>query len=252
MKVCRLANCQEDVNDLLQGNPVPQAHQAQESDANSGLQSIEDLTGMGFDSPNYSPIPPVRNTAPQWPRGFVPTSKPIPNGGLGLNISDLTHNRGKASIVSSFANPGEIQKKSLKGGKVKSSQDAQPKNQPQLSTSSQATSSRWSPLVHCSACRGDHLHKDCHCDTFGTKCSFRSHDTEMCHAPTKTEKENSICIYCGSKSHSTGRCTSRPNDNREEPRSTPRDLQDLRTGHTGSKNCVFNQNRDSHHQTRLE
>ena len=252
MKVCRLADCQEDVNDLLQGNPVPQAHQAQESDANSGLQSIEDLTGMGFDSPNYSPIPPVRNTAPQWPRGSVPTSMPIPDGGLGLNISDLTHNRGKASIVSSFANPGEIQKKSSKGGKVKSSQDAQPKNQPQLSTSSQATSSTWRPLVHCSACRGDHLHKDCHCDTFCTKCRSRSHDTEMCHAPTKTEKENSICIYCGSKSHSSGRCTSRPNDNREEPRSTPRDLQDLRTGNTGSKNHVFNQNRDSHHQTRFE
>ena len=157
---------------------------------------------------------------------------------LGLNISDLTHNRGKASIVNLFANSDEIQKKSSKGGKVKSSQGAQPKNQPQPSTSSQATSNTWRPLVHCSACGGDHLHKDCHCDTFCTKCRSRSHNTEMCHAPTKTEKENNICIYCGSKSHSSGRCTSRPNDNREEPRSTPRDLQDHRTGNTGSKNCL--------------
>ena len=207
---------------------------------------------MGFDSPNYSPIPPVRNTAPQWPRGSVPISTPIPDGGLGLNISNPTHNKGKASIVNSFVNSEEIQKKSSKGGKVKSSQGAQPKNQPQLSTSSQAISNTWRPLVHCSACGGDHLHKDCHRDTFCTKCRSRSHNTEMCHAPAKTEKENNICIYCGSKSHSSGKCTSRPNDNREEPRSTPRDLQDCRTGNTGSKNCVFNQSRDSHHQTRFD
>ena len=68
----------------------------------------------------------------------------------------------------------------------------------------------------------------------------------------KTEKENNICIYCGSKSHPSGRYTSKPNDNREEPRSTPRDLQDCRTGNTSSNNHVFNQNRDSHHQTRFD
>ena len=39
---------------------------------------------------------------------------------------------------------------------------------------------------------------------------------------------------------------------REEPRSTPRDLQDHRAGNTGSKNHVFNQNRDSCHQTRFD
>ena len=59
MKVCRLADCQEDENDLPKGTSTTQTHQAQESDSNSGLQSIEDLTGMGFNSPNYSPIPPV-------------------------------------------------------------------------------------------------------------------------------------------------------------------------------------------------
>ena len=81
IKVCRLEDCQEDEDVCTQGASAPQqltTHEVKESDANSGLQSIEDFTGMGFDSPNYSPIPPVGNTAPQWPRGSVPTSKPIP------------------------------------------------------------------------------------------------------------------------------------------------------------------------------
>ena len=73
----------------------------------------------------------------------------------------------------------------------------------------------------------------------------------MCCTPTRSEKEK-ICIYCGSKSHQSGRCTSRPNDNREEPRSTPRDLLSQRTGNTGNKKCVSNQNKDSHHQTRFD
>ena len=60
----------------------------------------------------------------------------------------------------------------------------------------------------------------------------------MCHAPTKPEKGN-ICIYCGSKNHSSGRCTSRPNDNREEPRSTPRDLQESRRQVTQVTKSVF-------------
>ena len=38
----------------------------------------------------------------------------------------------------------------------------------------------------------------------------------------------------------------------KEPRSTPRDLQDCRAGNAGSKNHVFNQNRDTHHQTRFD
>ena len=63
MKVCRLADCHDDENDLPQGTSAPQTHQAQESYSNSRLQSIEDLTGMGFNSPNYSPIPPVRDSA---------------------------------------------------------------------------------------------------------------------------------------------------------------------------------------------
>ena len=167
-----------------------------------------------------------------------------------MNTSDPTHNRDKVTIVNSLTEPQEPTKKSLKGGKVKGSQGAQPKSMNQPSTSSHTPSNgKWRPLVHCSAC-GDHLRKDCHRDTFCTKCRSRSHNTDMCHALTKPEKEN-ICIYCGSKSHSSGKCTSRPNDNREEPRSTPRDLQDCRTGNTGSKTHILNINKDSHHETRF-
>ena len=85
IKVCRLADHQEDEDVCTQGAPAPQqptTHvRLRNQMSNSGLQSIEDLTGMGFDSPNYSPIPPVGNTAPQWSRGSVLTSMPIPNGG---------------------------------------------------------------------------------------------------------------------------------------------------------------------------
>ena len=208
---------------------------------------------MGYYSPNYSPIPLVGNTDQQQPRVSLPASTPITDGGLGFNTSDPTHNRGKVKIVNSFTEPQEPPKKSLKGGKVKSSQGAQPKSVIQLITSSQTPSnSKWRPLVHCSACGGDHLRKDCHHDTFCTRCRSRSHNTDMCHTPTKPEKENNICIYCGSKSHSSGKCTSRPNDNREEPRSTPRDLQDHRMGSTGSKTRTFNINKDSHYETRFD
>ena len=188
LKVCQLADHleDEDVYSTPQQPPKqPVAPQAQESDTNSGLQSIEDLTSMGFCSPNYSPIPPVRNTAQQQPRVTLPTSTPITDRGLGLNTSDLTHNRGKAKIVNSFTEPQEPPKKSLKGGKVKSSQGAQPKNVVQPSTSSHNPSDgELRPLVHCPACGGDHLRKDCCCDTFCTRCRSRSHNTDMCCAPT--------------------------------------------------------------------
>ena len=206
---------------------------------------------MGFCSPNYSPIPPVRNTNQQQPRVSLPTSTPITVGGLCLNTSDLTHNRGKATIVNSLTEPQEPTKKSLKGGKVKSSQGTQQKYNSTKHQFTHPSNGNWRPLVHCSACGGDHLRKDCCHDTFCTRCRSRSHNTDMCHSPTKPEKENNICIYCVSKSHSSGKCTSRPN-NREEPRSTPRDLQDHRMGNTGSKTHTFNINKDSCHLTRFD
>ena len=52
--------------------------------------------------------------------------------------------------------------------------------------------------------------------------------------------------------HISSKCLNRPNDNREEPRSTPRDLQSKRTGNAGNKSRVFNQNKDSHHQARFD
>ena len=211
---------------------------------------------MGFNPPNYSPIPPVKDTAPQRKRSPVPTSMPIPDGGLCLNTSDPTHNRGKANIVNSFTNPQELlnpQTKLSKGGKVKSSQGTQPKNQTQPSTSSNtSTNNTWKPLVHCSTCGGGHLRKDCHWEIFCIRCRSRLHNTEMCRAPTKPKRESNICIYCGIKNHSAGKCTNRLNDNREGPRSTPKDLQEHRTGNTGRNNHIFNQNRDSHHQTRFD
>ena len=57
---------------------------------------------------------------------------------------------------------------------------------------------------------------------------MRSHATEMCRATSQQVTGSTICIYCGSTNHSSGRCHSKPNDNREEPRSTPRDLRDQR------------------------
>ena len=62
---------------------------------------------------------------------------PNPVGEADLNTLDPTLNRGRANIVNSFANNQEqveTQKKSSKGGKVKSSQA---KSQPQPSTSTQ-------------------------------------------------------------------------------------------------------------------
>ena len=74
----------------------------------------------------------------------------------------------------------------------------------------------------------------------------------MCHAPTKPERVSNICTYYSSKNYSAGKCTNRPNDNREEPRSTPRDLQDCRAGNTCNNNHIFYQNRDSCQQARFD
>ena len=49
----------------------------------------------------------------------------------------------------------------------------------------------------------------------------------MFQAPTNTGKSSNICVYWGSKNHTSGNCTNQPNNNREEPRSTPRDLHSL-------------------------
>ena len=68
----------------------------------------------------------------------------------------------------------------------------------------------------------------------------------------KIGDRHNICICRGSKNHASGKCISRPNDNREEPRSTPKDLQDHRFRNSGNPNCFFNQNRGGHQQARFD
>ena len=60
---------------------------------------------------------------------------------------------------------------------------------------------------------------------------------------------NTICIYCGSTNHISNRCHNGPNDNREEPRSTPRDLREHGTGNNHKR---FRQPQVNHHQTRFD
>ena len=147
LKLCKLAGHYKSQNDPTQDIPALQQnkfHTLHASDASSRQQNIEGLTGMGFNMPNYSPIPAIRNTAPQQPADVrsgtsVPVSTPRPQGGSQLNSSDPTYNRGKAQMINSFTDLQDMQdqeKKSSKGGKKKSSQGAQSKNQPKLSTSS--------------------------------------------------------------------------------------------------------------------
>ena len=183
---------------------------------------------MGFDENNYSHIPLDGNTASQQGAAW-PTSTPKPVVEADLNTSDTTHNRGKVKRIHSFtANQEQVEtvRKPSKGGKVKSSHA---RSQTQPSTSTQGSTGR--PQIWCTTCGGaDHLRKDCHEDVFCTRCGTRSHATEMCCVPTKTGISNTICIYCSSTNHISSRCHNRPNDNCEEPRSTPRDLREHGTG----------------------
>ena len=70
----------------------------------------------------------------------------------------------------------------------------------------------------------------------------------MCRATTQQATGNTICIYCGSVNHTSGKCRNKPNDNREEPRSTPRDLKDQRPRMNYSR---MGQPQVSHHQIRF-
>ena len=138
----------------------------------------------------------------------------------------------------------DTEAKQSKGGPVKSS-DTRGHSQP--GTSNQVESCR--PQINCTACRGhDHLRKDCHEDVFCNRCRTRSHATEMCRVPVQPATGNTICIYCGSVNHTSGRCRNKPNDNREEPRSTLRDLRDQRPKINHSR---MGQPQVSHHQTRF-
>ena len=89
LKVCKIADYNEGENDPTQDIPALQQnkfHPLHDSDPSSRQQNIEDLMDMGFNMPNYSPIPAVRNTAPQQlvdlrSGASVPISMPRPQGG---------------------------------------------------------------------------------------------------------------------------------------------------------------------------
>ena len=220
-KVCRLVDGKDKEDVTEQQN----AQQLRLTDPRT--LNMEIYEGMGFDENNYSPIPPV-SRAPSKSTDTRPTSTPKPQDEHILNRSGPTDNRGRINRVNSFE-IGQEQAttvlKMSKGGPVKKSGT---KSQPKPSTSNQNESHR--PQLSCTACRGhDHLRKDCHEDVFCNNCKTRSHATEMCRAASHQATGNIICIYCGSINHTSGKCHSKPNDNREEPRSTPRDLREQGT-----------------------
>ena len=205
---------------------------------------MEEYEGMAFNENNYSPIPPVSRVTSQ-NIDLRPTSTPKPAEVQQLNISDPTHNRDKINRVNSFDTAQEWSNtETSKGGPFKSSGM---KGHPQPSGSNQVESHR--PQLNCTTCGGqDHLRKDCREDVFCNRCRTRSHATEMCQAPTQLATGNTICIYYGSISHPSGKCRNKPNNNREEPRSTPRDLRDQRPRMNHSR---MGQPQVSHHQTRF-
>ena len=132
-----------------------------------------------------------------------------------------------------------------KGGPVRSTGT---KTQHMASTSNQAEQCR--PQLICTACgRQDHLRKDCHEDVFCKNCRTRSHSTELCRALLQQTTVNTICIHCGSTSHISNKCCNKPNDNREELRSTPRDLRE--TGPRMDYHRMGHHQQVSHQQTRF-
>ena len=202
---------------------------------------------MGFNMNNYSPIQLINQESPKNvnPR---PTSMPKLDE-LILNRSDPTDNRGKIKRVNSFEFAQERANSSLKiskGGPVKG---VSTKIQHRPSTSHQAEQCR--PHLNCTACgRQDHLRKDCHEDVFCNNCRTRSHATEMCRALSQHTSGNILCVYCGSTNHTSSNCRNKPNDNREEPRSTPRDLR--QPGPRMDYNRMNHQDQVSHQQTRFD
>ena len=132
MKVCRLADQNKDEDDLPEPQDAPQAH---DLDSNSGSHSTKDMTGMGFDPNNYSPIPPVWNAALQQ-GAALRTSMPKPVGKpTSTYLTQLTTEVGQILSIHSLTTQKqiEIQKMSSKGGKVKCSQ-AKSQSQPSTST----------------------------------------------------------------------------------------------------------------------
>ena len=146
---------------------------------------------------------------------------------------DLTNRLNKVHQKKTLRNLPQKQNMG-KGGKRKATRNDQHRPQPQPSKSNngatsapvyqQRTTDTGRPLVTCSACgKSIQFRKDCQQDTYCNKCGSRVHATNMCQAPTNTDKNDKICVHCGSRNHTSGNHRRRPNDNREEPKSVPRD-----------------------------
>ena len=183
--------------------------------------NMDAYEGMGLDMNKYSPIQPI-NREPQKLVTPRPTSTPKLDD-LILNRSDPTDNRGKIKRINSF----EIaQERAINSGKIPKGGPVKRAGSRILqgpSTSSHAEQRR--QQLNCTACgRQDHLRKDCREDVFCNNCRTRSHATEVCRALSQHTPGNILCVYCGSINHTSSNCRNKPNDNREEPRSTPRDL----------------------------
>ena len=241
-RVCRLANGAGDVENTVEQQNAPCTHSMDPRTLN-----MEAYEGMRFDQNNYSPIPIISGESSKriTPR---PTSTPKPQDELILNRSDPTDNRGKVNRVNSSKitqDKAATLLKLSKGGPLK---NLGTKIQTRQNTSNQTESHR-QPLG-CTACGGrDHLRKDCREDVFCNNCRTRSHTTEMCRATSYQAMGNSICIYCGSINHSSGKCHNKPNDNREEPKSLLRDFREQ--GPRINYNRMGHQPQVGHHQARI-
>ena len=241
-RICKLSKRAGDEGDAEEQHITPRLHLRDPRTLN-----MDEYEGMGFDMNNYSLIQPINWESPKNvnPR---PTSMPKLDD-LILNRLDPTDNRGKIKRVNSFEIAQERAASSLKiskGGPVKG---VSTKIQHRPSTSHQAEQRR--PQLNCTACwRQDHLRKDCHEDVFCNNCRTRSHATEMCRVLSQHTPGNILCIYCGSTNHTSSNCQNKPNDNREEPRSTPRDLR--QPGPRMDYNRMNHHDQVSHQQTRFD
>ena len=242
-RICRLSKGAGDEEDATKQQWItPQLHLRDPRTLN-----MEEYEGIGFDKNNYSPIQLINRESPKIvaPR---PTSTPKLDDELILNRSDPTDNRGKVKRVNSFEIAQEQAASLLKiskGGPVKS---AGTKTQHRASTNNQAEQRR--PQMNCTACGGqDHLRKDSREDVFCNNCRTRSHSTVMCRALSQQTAGNILRIYCGSTGHISGKCSNKPNNNREEPRSTPRDLRE--TGPRMDYYRMGHQHQVSRQQTRF-
>ena len=214
MKICRLADG-KDEEEVAEKQNTPLLCLTDPRTLN-----MEMYKGIGFDENNYSPIPPFSGTTSQ-SRNLRSTSTPKLEEEQILNSSYPTHNRGKINRVNSFKSA----KSKTKMSKDRPFKSSGMKAQPTTSGSNQMFPCR--PQLNCTACGGyDHLRKDCRKDVFCNNCRTRSHATVMCRATLHQSTDNIICFYCGSVNHTSSKCHNKPNNNREELRSTPRDLRE--------------------------